>query len=332
MRFLLGLILLLMVPLPAVAAEPIDSTAALTLAHKFTPYVSTNMPGPLWTAFDDNMRTAMGDSIRWAAALDGIHAQVGQIVDTMSEELGQERGMWVYRASCRFENIDDPLTLLIALTPEGRLSGLAVRPHRTAFASTKLDYVTKTVLQLPFDGEWYVFWGGRTLDENYHAVSKSQRFACDILMVRNDASHSGDGTSLTDYYCYGKEVLAPAAGEIVWSCDSLPDQEPGKMDALRPVGNGVVIDHGNGEFSVLAHMQPKSLRVKTGDHVKTGDVLGLCGNSGNTTEPHIHYHLQDGPDLKTAEGLPAAFTALCVDGKRVDRAELVKGQLIRRCP
>ncbi|MCI0452257.1 MAG: M23 family metallopeptidase [Candidatus Latescibacteria bacterium] len=102
------------------------------------------------------------------------------------------------------------------------------------------------------------------------------------------------------------------------------------MDPKNPIGNGVVIDHGNGEFSLLAHMQPKSLRVNTGDAVKAGALLGLCGNSGNTSEPHIHYHLQGGPDLKTAAGLPAPFSSLIVNGKPVAKAELLKGQTVTR--
>jgi murein DD-endopeptidase MepM/ murein hydrolase activator NlpD len=152
------------------------------------------------------------------------------------------------------------------------------------------------------------------------------------VIRKEGSSHAGDGKKLTDYYCYGIDLVAPADGQIVWSCDSLPDQEPGQMDPARPVGNGVVIDHGNGEFSLFAHMQPKTQRVKTGDTVKTGDVLGKCGNSGNTSEPHLHYHLQNGPDIKSAEGLPAMFVGACVDGKKVEKAEPVRGQRIKRCP
>jgi hypothetical protein len=196
-----------------------------------------------------------------------------------------------------------------------------------------MGYSTKTVLQPPFgDDEWYVFWGGNTLAENYHAVSKSQRFACDIIIMKDESSHRSDGKELSDYYSYGKEIVAPADGRVVWACDSLPDQQPGQMDPAHPVGNGYIIDHGNGEFSVIAHLQPKSLRFKAGDRVKSGDVIGKCGNSGNTTEPHLHFHLQDGPDMKAAEGLPATFTGMCVDGKKVEKAQPVRGQTIKRCP
>jgi murein DD-endopeptidase MepM/ murein hydrolase activator NlpD len=116
----------------------------------------------------------------------------------------------------------------------------------------------------------------------------------------------------------------------VWTCDSLPDQQPGSMDPAHPVGNGVIVDHGNGEFSLLAHMQPGSLRVKVGDAVDANAVLGLVGNSGNTTEPHIHYHLMDGPDMARAEGLPVRFREILVDGERMPWAEVVKGETIQR--
>ncbi|HET6462716.1 MAG TPA: M23 family metallopeptidase, partial [Candidatus Krumholzibacteria bacterium] len=208
----------------------------------------------------------------------------------------------------------------------------AVRPIKKEFPTTKLDYITKTTLQLPFNGEWFVFWGGRTLAENYHASSRSQRFAYDMLIMKNGESHTGDGKKLTDYFSFGQDILAPAAGTVVWSCDSLPNNEIGQSNTTHPVGNGVVIDHGNGEFSLIAHLQPKSQKFKVGDKVQAGVVIGKCGNSGNTSEPHLHYHLQTGPDIMSAEGLPVVFTGLCVDGKKVDKAEPKKGQSVKRCP
>ena len=311
------------------AGAPFDSTAALARARELRPFVSSGTPGPLWTAFGREMRTAMSDSLRFAGIVAGIHTQVGAITEVIDEKVRREMG-WTYRARCRFEKVPVPLVLSISFGDDGLVNGLNVLEDKQAFASTKLDSITKTTLSLPFQGDWYVFWGGRTIDENYHAVSKSQRFAADLLIMKDGASHSGNGSQLSDYYSYGAEVLAPAAGMIVWSCDSLPDQQPVQMDPKNPIGNGVVIDHGNGEFSLLAHLQPKSLRAKTGDTVKAGAVLGLCGNSGNTSEPHIHYHLQDGPDIKTAEGLPAPFANLVVNGKPVAKAELVKGQTVSR--
>ncbi len=315
---------------PAWAADSaFDSTASLTRARELRTFVSSGTPGPLWQSLNGQMRSAMGDSLRFAGVVASIHAQIGSITEVVDENVSRQTG-WTYRGRCRFERAPAPLVLTIAFDPDGLVNSLLVQPDKQPYASTKLDYETKTTLALPFNGEWFVFWGGRNIDDNYHAVSKSQRFAYDLLVMKNGSSHSGDGSKLADYYCYGTDVLAPAAGSVVWSCDSLPDQLPGQMDPKNPVGNGVVIEHGNGEFSLLAHMQPKSLRVKTGDKVKGSAVIGRCGNSGNTSEPHIHYHLQDGPDMKTAEGLPAPFSKLIVDGKPVATAELMKGQSVSR--
>jgi hypothetical protein len=317
----------------AQAQSSVDSTTALARARETRPHVSAADAGPLWTLFNETMREAMGDSTRFAAALTGIHAQVGAIVEVVSEEMMREHGYWMYRASCRFEKAPEPLQFFVAIAPDGRVAGLAVRPgEKKEFPSTKLDYQTRTKLHLPFREEWFVFWGGRSLAENHHATSKSQRFALDLVIAKNDTTHANDGSRLADYYCYGAEILAPAAGVVVWSCDSLPDQQPGTTDPDHPVGNGVVIDHGNGEFSLLAHLQPRSQRAKVGSRVETGEVLGRCGNSGNTSEPHLHYHLQDGPDIRSAEGLPAVFVGLCVDGKPVPNSEPVRGQKIKRCP
>lgn len=324
------LLLVLVTASPAWATDaPFDSTAALARARELRPYISSGTPGPLWTSFGSQMRAAMGDSLKFAGVVASIHGQLGAITEVVEENVSPQTG-WLYRARCRFENAPAPLTLIIAFDPQGLVTGMLVQPEKQAYASTKLDYQTKTKLTLPFQGEWFVFWGGRDIDHNYHAVSKSQRFAYDLLMMKDGSSHTSTGTVLSDYYCYGAEVLAPAAGTIVWSCDSLPDQVPGQMDPANPVGNGVVIDHGNGEFSLLAHMQPKSLRVKVGDQVKASALLGLVGNSGNTSEPHIHYHLQNGPDMKSAEGLPAPFSNLMVNGKPVAKSELLKGQTVSR--
>jgi len=329
MKFVLA-VLLVAAASPAWATDaPFDSTAALARARELRPYISSGTPGPLWTSFGPQMRAAMGDSLKFAGVVASIHGQLGAITEVVDETLSPQTG-WLYRARCRFEKAPAPLMLIIAFDVQGLVTGMLVQPERTPYASTKLDYVAKTTLALPFKGDWFVFWGGHDIDNNYHAVSKSQRFAYDLLMMKGGSSHTSTGTVLSDYYCYGAEVLAPAAGAIVWSCDSLPDQVPGQMDPQNPVGNGVVIDHGNGEFSLLAHMQPKSLRVKTGDKVKASQVIGLVGNSGNTSEPHIHYHLQDGPDMKTAEGLPAPFSNLIVNGKPVAKAELLKGQTVSR--
>lgn len=198
--------------------------------------------------------------------------------------------------------------------------------------SRHLDYQTKTPLRLPFQGDWFVFWGGRTEAENRHVFSVHQRFASDLLILRNGRSHTGDGTANEQYHCFGRPILAPGAGKVAVAVDGLPDNKPGERDRARPPGNYVVIDHGNGEFSFLAHLKRGSVAVESGSAVRAGDRIGLCGNSGNSSEPHLHYHLQTTAVFGHGEGLPVQFLGYRADGKRVERGELRRGQTVNPAP
>jgi len=334
MNIVLTLALLLASPdkpvVVRVDPSAVDSVMALSRARSLHPAVSGGDAATLWGEFDDRMRKAMKDSVSFASQMARIHAQTGAIDSVLEEQVTRSGPDWLYLARCRFSALPVICRLTIGITPDGRVSQLAVRPdERKAYPSPYLGYHTKTRLRLPFKGEWYVFWGGSSLEQNHHAASRNQRFAHDLAIMHEGATHSGDGSHLTDYYCYGKPVVAPAAGTIVWLEESRPDQQIGTSDPAHPIGNGVIIDHGDGEFSVLAHLQPRSLKVKLGHKVKAGQTLGRCGNSGNTSEPHIHYHLQNGIDMREADGLPAQFENLTVDGTRLDRAEIVRGQRVR---
>jgi murein DD-endopeptidase MepM/ murein hydrolase activator NlpD len=211
---------------------------------------------------------------------------------------------------------------------DGQLSGFLIQPAGEA-PSKFLDYKTKADVRLPFDGQWNVFWGGRTIKENYHAVSEGQRFAYDILMMKNGKTHNGNGNCNEDYYCYGQTIVAPASGLVVSAIDGVADNIPGKMNPAELCGNHVVLDLGNDEFLFLAHLQNGSVKVKPGDRVTQGQPLGLCGNSGNSSEPHLHIHLQTTASLEGGKGLPLEFQHYEADGKTIDRGEPTKGQAIR---
>lgn len=85
------------------------------------------------------------------------------------------------------------------------------------------------------------------------------------------------------------------------------------------VGNHVTIDHGNGVHSLYAHLRRGSVRVAVGDRVSAGDVIGEVGNSGNTSEPHLHFQLMDRPSVMNAAGLPFRFTGIRQREGDVDR-------------
>jgi hypothetical protein len=330
----LALLALPVLPPALSAAGKFDQRAAFALGHDLAAHVVHDEPAPLWARMSPRMREAMGDSARFADVLNSICGMTGKVDSMLEESVAEANGAYAYKAECRFARQKDPWTVSISMDDEARVIGLFVRPSATnapkAYDSPHLDYVTRTPLHLPFRGEWTVVWGGREIAQNYHARTRDQRFALDLLVTRDGRSHAGEGAKLEDYYCYGEPVLAPATGTVVWLQDSLADNRPGRSDAAHPAGNAVILDHGHGEYSLLAHMQPRTLRFRLGARVREGEVLGLCGNSGNTSEPHIHYHLQDGPKFGDADGLPPRFLDLVVDGVHRDTAEVVQKQKIRR--
>ena len=133
------------------------------------------------------------------------------------------------------------------------------------------------------------------------------------------AVYEGSGTTRSaDYAGWGRPIVAPAAGEVVVSRSDRPDQpDPEKSDPAfyasefpqgGDPGNHVVVQHGHGEYSMIAHFQAGSLLVRTGDRVTQGQPLGKLGSSGDTVTPHVHYQLQDGPDWQFADGLPSTFS------------------------
>jgi biotin carboxyl carrier protein len=163
---------------------------------------------------------------------------------------------------------------------------------------------TSTVFSPPFREDLLVFWGGTNVLSNYHYEYEGQRYAFDLVQENKQFSYNGDPLKNESYYAFGKEIIAPADGTVVSVFNDTPDNEPvGVMNEKVPAGNLVVIDHGGKEFSYLAHLKKGSIKVKPGDKVKTGDFIGLLGNSGNSSEPHLHFQVSDGPDLFEAKSL-----------------------------
>ncbi len=142
----------------------------------------------------------------------------------------------------------------------------------------------------------------------------AQRYAIDLVRVLTPSgTHDGDPADNASYHAYGAEVLAVADGRVVAVKDGLPDNTPGadsraaEMTYDTLAGNYIVLDIGSGYYVTYAHLQPASLRVAVGDDVKAGAVLGLVGNSGNSTEPHLHLHVCDAPTALRCQGRPWAL-------------------------
>ncbi|RKR11878.1 peptidase M23-like protein [Flavobacterium sp. 90] len=194
-----------------------------------------------------------------------------------------------------------------------------------------LNYKTKTTLELPFDGEWYIVAGGKTLEQNHHfAPHRHQRYALDIVQVINGKGFSGDGTKNEDHYCFGKRLNAPGDGKIVAVVNNIEDNVPGVLNSKQAWGNYIIIDHLNGEFSCMVHFKKGSIIVKEGDNVVRGQMVGQVGNSGNSTGPHLHYHLQTTASSSTGVGLPMQFLNYYADTIFKERGEPVTGQRIKK--
>ncbi len=166
-------------------------------------------------------------------------------------------------------------------------------------------------LILPFAGKWTV-WQGFDGEWTHKG---NWRFACDFVIAGDDGkTHGGDGAKLEDFHCYKKPVLSPVRGRIAQIIDDLPDSEIGKIDETNKWGNVVIIEDPRGFFVELSHFAEKSIRVKKGEWVERGAVLGLCGNSGNSPQPHIHVQVQ-ATDSIGAASLPFSFVSYSDDGE-----------------
>ena len=199
----------------------------------------------------------------------------------------------------------------------------------TAVADTTLDVLEGTVTPVAHDvvvisppvrGEWAAFNGPSNASGHRRLVlaldghvAIGQRFAIDFLQIDSaGSSHHGDPLKNTSYYAYGTELHAVADGIVVETKDSIPENVPGPNSRAVPItlitvgGNHVAIDIGHARYALYAHVQPGSLRVKVGDRVKRGQVIALLGNSGNSTEPHVHFQIADGPTFLSSEGIPYA--------------------------
>ncbi|HYE58657.1 MAG TPA: M23 family metallopeptidase [Rhodothermales bacterium] len=195
---------------------------------------------------------------------------------------------------------------VLALVPLAWAVGLWPVAYPASLARTR----PVATVRLPMDGQIKVGWGGDQIETNYHAASPDQRWAYDLLV----SPYLTGSTRLQDYGCYGRPVLAPAAGTVAVAHDGEPDAVPGTLsdNADAPFGNYVALRlDATGTYLVLAHLKPGNVAVRAGQHVAEGTVLGQCGNSGNTSEPHVHLHHQrenpaDVP-VGFAEGLPLYF-------------------------
>jgi hypothetical protein len=185
------------------------------------------------------------------------------------------------------------------------------------------SYATKSDLVLPLAGRVLVYDGHdfyahhRRFDYVFEPLRQLgfdqnfMRYSYDFVTIDAQGRTHGDGDQNEDWFAFGKPVLAPAAGRVVGASDGAEDDrnfDQAKLaeDPMVLFGNHVVLDHGNGEWSVFGHLKKGSVSVKVGDRVPQSWVLGSVGASGSAFFPHLHYELQSCAGIH-CEGLPSYF-------------------------
>jgi hypothetical protein len=194
-------------------------------------------------------------------------------------------------------------------------------------------YQNKTELILPLRGKIFV-WEGHDSYAHHLRVplsnpkvqalgvtANSNAFASDFIYLdEHGREYHDDPRKLDNWYSYGQPIYAPGAGVVLAAANDIPENwfedaaatrighpklPPGKDP--KDIGNFVLIDHQDGEYSLLVHMKPGSVVVKAGDHVQPGKLVGRIGFAGDSIFPHLHYSLMDGPEVFKAWGLPTYF-------------------------
>lgn len=216
----------------------------------------------------------------------------------------------------------------ISLDDNNKINGFAIKPYLSD-SLPKLDR-NITALEVPFSGSWTVVWGGDTPEQNYHIDNQAQKGAFDFLIVgENGKTYRSNGRTNEDYYAFGQEVTAPCDAEVVTVVDGIKDNVPGEMNPVYIPGNTVVLRSPAGEHLVFAHLKQHSVTVRQGEKVKQGQVLGLCGNSGNSSEPHLHFHLQNVEEMYKATGAKVYFEKILVDGEVQESYSPIRGQVVQ---
>lgn len=174
------------------------------------------------------------------------------------------------------------------------------------------NYKPSIIYSLPFTGHWTVAKGGVVKETSHSWSICNQRYAYDFYMEESDATFKGQGNSVEDYLCYGKPIIAPADGIVIKIINIYIDTPiSNKHEIACNVsdirGNYIVIRHSDNEYSSIFHIMKDSFCVNVGDKIYRGQLIASVGNSGNTSEPHIHFQVQQSSSFLLSASLPISF-------------------------
>ncbi len=190
-------------------------------------------------------------------------------------------------------------------------------------------------IEAPLGGEWAVTAGGRSALLSHHYKDTYERNALDFVQLVDGRAYEGDPKRAESWYGFGEPVLAPADGTVVSVSDSSPDEPIGVFGGPHGEGNMIILKIGNHRYAMLAHLAQGSARVSEGDRVRAGQQIAAVGDSGNSLWPHLHFHVQDSPDLDhRARTVPVVFRDVLLIRNGIEstpvEADLRRGDHIRR--
>lgn len=315
---ILSFIIMVLITTSAVAQQ--ESPQAKSMIKLFTEYFNTGHYDQISSLFNEKAKSKFPTE-RIMVFLQQLQSKYGNIKSTTF--MSVENTFTTY-----ITDLDKGQVVIgIAVDSLSTINGLFAKPYETVVPLKVKRNTTK--LSLPFSGEWSIFWGGDTKALNLNNGIKFQQFAFDIVINGvNGRSYKTDGRSNSDYYAFGEKILAPADATVVLAVDGVADNIPGKVNTMYVPGNSVILKTANNEYLFFAHFKQNSVNVKEGDVIKQGQLLGRCGNSGNSSEPHLHFHIQDTLGFDTATGIKCYFERIYVNSTIMNDYSPKKGEKI----
>jgi murein DD-endopeptidase MepM/ murein hydrolase activator NlpD len=321
---LLFFLLIFVVPVLNTLGQQAERESHKTVVDQLEKNYNADDCEAIFSAFSTAMQEALPlpEAKKFFAGVKGGYKNIVEC-----EFIRYQNGAALYKTRCE----RGTFALTLSFDTNNKISGLYIRPY-TDVDLPKMER-TKTSLILPFNDEWTLVWGGDTPEQNYHITGhQSQKHAIDfVIKDERGKSYRTSGTSNDDFYAFGKELIAPCDGEVILVVDGVKDNVPGQMNPFFPTGNTVILKTDNLEYFVFAHFKQHTIKVAQGQKIKQGDLLGLCGNSGNSSEAHLHFHGQNVEDMNIAVGVKCYFAEILVGGeKRSDYSPLQSDKVRNR--
>ena len=315
-------------PIPVPATDGKDHLAyELQLINTLTQDVTLTSLAVV--AGDQTLMTLSGDNLKYWTRI------IGNPTPTTKLGPGQTALVWVDVALNRPATIPGELTHQLGIAVTKPQPPLLPATMTETVGQVSVQTRTPVVIAPPLDGPNWLN-GDSCCDMTAHRMAMnplngelwaSERFAIDYIQLGpGGRMFAGDKTKPESYPSFGADIYAVAEGPVVSVLDGLPEQVPGKSPTGLPLdqyaGNHVVQDIGDGNYALYAHMKTDSVKVKPGDELTAGQVIGSLGNTGNSDGPHLHFHVMSTADPLASNGLPFVFSSFKLDSRMVSQEAL----------